>query len=118
MWRAKGGSAAESQHLAAERVGRFKGDRRALRSAAAFSIDSSVLTCVANDYSCDAIFARQVEALGRAGDVLVGISTSGNSENVLRAPQSAQEANILTGHCFFDLVEDGLDLPDTRKKQP
>jgi D-sedoheptulose 7-phosphate isomerase len=94
-WCGNGGSAADSQHLAAELVGRFKDDRRALRSAA-LSTDSSVLTCVANDYSFDAIFARQIEALGRAGDLLVGISTSGNSENVLRALQAAKALGLQT----------------------
>ena len=94
-WCGNGGSAADSQHLAAELVGRFKGDRRALRSAA-LSTDSSVLTCVANDYCFDAIFARQIEALGRAGDLLVGISTSGNSDNVLCALQAAKALGLQT----------------------
>ena len=95
FWCGNGGSAADSQHLAAELVGRFKKDRRALRSIA-LTTDTSVLTCVANDYSFDDIFARQVEALGRPGDVLIGISTSGNSENVLRAFKAAKEMNMMT----------------------
>jgi D-sedoheptulose 7-phosphate isomerase len=94
-WCGNGGSAADSQHLAAELVGRFKGDRRALRSAA-LSTDSSVLTCVANDYSYDSIFSRQIEALGRAGDLLVGISTSGNSGNVLKAFEVAKQLGLHT----------------------
>jgi D-sedoheptulose 7-phosphate isomerase len=94
-WCGNGGSAADSQHLAAELVGRFKGDRRALRSAA-LSTDSSVLTCVANDYSYDSIFSRQIEALGRAGDLLVGISTSGNSGNVLNAFEAAKQLGLHT----------------------
>jgi D-sedoheptulose 7-phosphate isomerase len=94
-WCGNGGSAADSQHLAAELVGRFKGDRRALRSAA-LSTDSSVLTCVANDYSYDSIFSRQIEALGRAGDLLVGISTSGNSGNVLKAFEAAKQLGLHT----------------------
>ncbi len=94
-WCGNGGSAADSQHLAAELVGRFKGDRRALRSAA-LSTDSSVLTCVANDYSYDAIFSRQIEALGRSGDLLVGISTSGNSSNVLKAFEAAKKLGLHT----------------------
>jgi len=94
-WCGNGGSAADSQHLAAELVGRFKGDRRALRSAA-LSTDSSVLTCVANDYSYDSIFSRQIEALGRSGDLLVGISTSGNSGNVLKAFDVAKELGLHT----------------------
>ena len=95
FWCGNGGSAADSQHLAAELVGRFKKDRRALRSIA-LTTDTSVLTCVANDYSFDDIFARQVEASGRPGDVLIGISTSGNSENVLRAFKAAKEMNMMT----------------------
>ena len=95
FWCGNGGSAADSQHLAAELVGRFKKNRRALRSIA-LTTDSSVLTCVANDYSYDDVFARQIEALGRPGDVLVGISTSGNSENVLRALRVAKEMALTT----------------------
>ena len=88
-----GGSAADSQHLAAELVGRFKKDRKALRSIA-LTTDTSVLTCVANDYSYEDIFSRQLEALARAGDVLVAISTSGNSENILRALRAAKKLRI------------------------
>ena len=95
FWCGNGGSAADSQHLAAELIGRFKKNRRALRSVA-LTTDTSVLTCVANDYSYDDVFARQVEALGRPGDVLVGISTSGNSENVLRAIRTAKEMGMAT----------------------
>lgn len=95
FWCGNGGSAADSQHLAAELVGRFKKNRRALRSIA-LTTDTSVLTCVANDYSYDDVFARQVEALGRPGDVLIGISTSGNSKNVLRAIRTAKEMSLVT----------------------
>ena len=95
FWCGNGGSAADSQHLAAELVGRFKKNRRALRSIA-LTTDSSVLTCVANDYSYDDVFARQIEALGRPGDVLVGLSTSGNSENVLRALRVSKEMDLTT----------------------
>ncbi len=95
FWAGNGGSAADSQHLAAELVGRFKKNRRALRSVA-LTTDSSVLTCVANDYSYEDIFSRQVEALGRPGDVLVGISTSGNSENIIRAVRMAKELGMTT----------------------
>jgi D-sedoheptulose 7-phosphate isomerase len=90
-----GGSAADSQHIAAEMVGRFKKDRRPLR-AIALTTDTSILTCVANDYSYDDIFSRQMEAFGRAGDVLVAISTSGNSENVRRALLKSKEAGVFT----------------------
>ena len=89
-----GGSAAESQHFAAELVGHFrKGDRPGL-AALALTTDTSVLTAWANDASCDDVFARQVQALGRRGDVLVGMSTSGNSPNVIRAFEAARQQGI------------------------
>lgn len=90
-----GGSAADSQHLAAELTGRFIEDRRPL-AAIALSTDSSALTCIANDYSFDEIFARQVVGLGRAGDLLIGISTSGNSHNVIRAVEEATKIGMQT----------------------
>ncbi|WP_297446045.1 D-sedoheptulose 7-phosphate isomerase [Desulfurobacterium sp.] len=90
-----GGSAADSQHIAAELVGRFLLDRRAL-PAVALTTDTSILTAVGNDFGFDAIFERQVEALGNENDVLIGISTSGNSENVIRAVMKAKEKGILT----------------------
>ena len=79
-----GGSAADSQHLAAEFLGRFQKERVGL-PAIALTVDTSILTAVANDYGYDTVFARQVQALGNDGDVLVGLSTSGNSKNVLAA---------------------------------
>jgi len=88
-----GGSAADSQHLAAELTGRFIQDRRPL-AAMALSTDTSALTCIANDYTFDEVFARQVQALGRAGDVLVAISTSGNSRNVIRAVEEARKLGM------------------------
>ncbi len=90
-----GGSAAEAQHLAAEIVGRYKKERRGLPSIA-LTTDTSILTAVANDYSYDNIFSRQVEALGRAGDVLVLLSTSGNSENLIRAAAQAKKQSVVT----------------------
>ena len=78
------GSAADSQHRAAEFVGRFQKERVGL-PAIALTVDTSILTAVANDYGYDTVFARQVQALGNDGDVLVGLSTSGNSKNVLAA---------------------------------
>ncbi|WP_457567616.1 D-sedoheptulose 7-phosphate isomerase [Desulfurobacterium sp.] len=90
-----GGSAADAQHIAAELVGRFLLDRKAL-PALAFTTDTSVLTAVGNDFGFDSVFERQVEALGNDGDVLIGISTSGNSENVVRAVLKAKEKGILT----------------------
>lgn len=93
MFCGNGGSAADSQHLAAELTGRFIQDRRPL-AALALSTDSSALTCIANDYTFDEVFARQVQGLGRKGDVLVGISTSGNSRNVIRAVEEARALGI------------------------
>jgi D-sedoheptulose 7-phosphate isomerase len=83
-----GGSAADAQHFAAELVGRFERERREL-PAIALSTDSSILTAIANDYSYEVIFSKQVKALGQSGDVLLGISTSGNSANVIAAIEAA-----------------------------
>lgn len=88
-----GGSAADAQHFAGELVGRYLRERPAW-AAVALSTDTSVLTAVGNDYGFDRVFERQVHALGRAGDVLIGISTSGNSENVLRAMNAAREIGM------------------------
>lgn len=93
MFCGNGGSAADSQHLAAELTGRFIKDRRPL-GAIALTTDTSALTCVGNDYSFDEVFARQVAGLGRAGDVLVAISTSGNSRNVIRAVEEAKALGV------------------------
>ena len=90
-----GGSAADAQHLAAELIGRFQKERRSL-AAIALTTDTSILTAVGNDYGYDEIFARQVEGLGRQGDVLIGISTSGNSSNVIEAFEKAKEKGIHT----------------------
>lgn len=95
MFCGNGGSAADSQHLAAEMTGRFIKDRAPL-AAIALSTDSSALTCIGNDYSFADVFVRQVQGLGRPGDCLVGISTSGNSENVIRACEYAQVNGIRT----------------------
>ena len=117
FWCGNGGSASDSQHLAAELVGRFKKNRRALRSVA-LTTDTSVLTCVANDYSYNDIFSRQIEALGRSGDVLVGISTSGNSDNVIQALKTAREMGLITiamlgkdGGTTKKLVDHSLIIP-------
>jgi D-sedoheptulose 7-phosphate isomerase len=88
-----GGSAADSQHLASEFTGRFVNDRRPL-PAVALSTDSSQLSCIANDYGFEQVFERPLRALGRPGDVLVAISTSGRSANVLRAVQAAREIGV------------------------
>lgn len=117
-----GGSAADAQHLAAEIVGRFKMERRAL-PAISLSTDSSILTALGNDYGFDAVFRRQVEALAQAGDVVLGISTSGNSPNVRSALQLARERGCRTmgllgrdggsirSLCDLALVVPSLDTP-------
>ena len=88
-----GGSAADAQHFVAELVGRFERERLPL-AAVALNTDTSILTAVANDYGYEQVFARQVSALGQPGDVLVAISTSGNSPSVIRAVQAAQERDM------------------------
>jgi len=90
-----GGSAADAQHLAAELVGRFKKERRAL-PAIALHVNTSALTAIANDYSYSEVFVRQLEAFGTEGDVLVGITTSGKSENVLKALAKAKDKGLKT----------------------
>ena len=101
-----GGSAADAQHIATEFVVRLAGDRPAL-PAMALTVDTSILTAAANDYAFDRIFTRQIEAFGRRGDVLLAISTSGRSTNVLAAARTARDAGLrtigLTG-------EDGGDM--------
>jgi len=91
-----GGSAADAQHLTGELVGRFKRERRPL-AAIALSVDPSVVTCIANDYSFEDVFARQVEAHARPGDVAVGYTTSGRSGNVVRGLRAARAAGAKIG---------------------
>jgi D-sedoheptulose 7-phosphate isomerase len=95
MFCGNGGSAADAQHLAGELVSRFNYDRPGL-AGLALTVDSSVLTAIGNDYGYERVFARQVEALGVGGDVLIGISTSGRSSNVLRALEAARSAGMVT----------------------
>ncbi len=90
-----GGSAADSQHMAAELIGRFKKERGAV-PAMALTTNSSILTAVANDYDYSEIFSRQIEALGQKGDIALGISTSGNSANVIKAVKKANELGLIT----------------------
>lgn len=90
-----GGSAADSQHLAAELVGRFKKERAPL-PAIALTTNTSTITAIANDYDFASIFTRQIEAIGQAGDALIAISTSGNSNNIIAAVQLARARNIST----------------------
>ena len=112
-----GGSAADAQHIAAELAGRYKLDRPGL-SAAALTVNTSTLTAVANDYGYEHVFARQVQALGRPGDVAVGISTSGNAPNVVRGLEAAKAAGLvsvaLTGRSggkLKDLAQTCLRVP-------
>jgi len=95
FWCGNGGSASDSQHLAGELVGRFIGDRKPLKSIA-LTADSAVMTCIVNDYGYEHIFSRQVLGLGTDKDVLVGISTSGNSQNVLNAFIEANKIGMTT----------------------
>lgn len=90
-----GGSAADAQHLAAELSGRFYYDRPPLPSEA-LHVNTSYLTAVANDYSYDQVYSRMVKAVGKPGDVLIGLSTSGNSKNIVKAFEQAEELNIIT----------------------
>src|SRR5712692_10391499 len=106
-----GGSAADAQHIAAEFVGRFAFNRPAL-PALALSVNTSAVTAIGNDFGFDLVFARQIEALGRSGDVAIGISTSGNSSNVLRALSVSKKMGLhtvgLTG-CTGGKVKDVVD---------
>lgn len=90
-----GGSAADAQHIAAEIVGRYKQDRPAC-AAMALTTDTSALTAIANDYGFEQVFARQVAGLGRQGDVLLGLTTSGRSPNILAALRTARERGLVT----------------------
>ncbi len=88
-----GGSAADAQHIAAEMVGRYGFDRPSLPSLA-LTTDTSVLTAIGNDYGYEQVFSRQLESMGQEGDLFIGISTSGNSQNIINAFKSAKEKNI------------------------
>jgi D-sedoheptulose 7-phosphate isomerase len=114
-----GGSAADAQHFAAELSGRYVKERRAL-AGIALTVDTSALTAIGNDYGFDQVFSRQVEALGRPGDLLVGISTSGNSPNVILAVEAAKALGMRTlallgrdGGKLKDLADDALVVPST-----
>jgi D-sedoheptulose 7-phosphate isomerase len=95
LWFGNGGSAADAQHLAAEFSGRFRFERRALPSEA-LSVNSSAVTAIANDYGYEEVFARQVEAFAKQGDVVIGITTSGNSANVVRGLEEANRIGATT----------------------
>ncbi len=112
-----GGSASDAQHFAAELVGRFLKNRPPL-AAIALSTDTSIITAVANDFSYDQIFSRQLEALGNPGDVLVGLSTSGNSANVINAVYAARDKGIQSillsgkgGGKLAELADHALVMP-------
>jgi len=90
-----GGSAADSQHLAAELIGKFYFNRRSL-PAVSLTVNTSIITAIGNDFGFNKVFARQLEGIGKAGDVLIGLSTSGNSENVVEAFRLAKEIGIST----------------------
>jgi len=117
FWCGNGGSASDSQHLTGELIGRFKGDRKPLKSVS-LNADSAVMTCIVNDYGYDHIFSRQIEALSTEGDILIGISTSGNSNNVNNAFRMAKEKKIHTvgllgkgGGEAFKLVDHSIVIP-------
>ena len=93
FWCGNGGSAAESSHLAVELIGRFKNNRRPLPSVS-LNADTSALTCIANDFGYDEIFARQLEGLAKKGDVLIVLSTSGKSENILQVLRKVKELGV------------------------
>ena len=93
FWCGNGGSAAESSHLAVELIGRFKNNRKSLPSIS-LNADSSAITCIANDFGYEEIFARQLEGLGKKEDLLIVLSTSGESENILRVLRKAQDMGI------------------------
>jgi len=118
-----GGSAADAQHFAAELIGRFERERQEL-AAIALTTDSSILTAVGNDYSYDEVFSKQVRGLGKPGDILLGISTSGNSKNVVKAIEAAKKLGMkiiaLTGNgggkiaALLDSGDIHLCAPSTR----
>ena len=114
-----GGSAADAQHRAAELIGRYKMERAAM-PAIALTTDTSIITALGNDYGYDTIFARQVQGLGKAGDVLIGISTSGNSRNVLLAMAEARKLGVTTvaftgagGGRMAEVADLSLQVPST-----
>lgn len=92
-----GGSAADSQHIAGELIGRFKKERAAL-PAVALTTDTSIITSIANDYGFECVFARQIEGLGKRGDVAIGISTSGNAQNVIAGIKQAKKWELRQWH--------------------
>jgi D-sedoheptulose 7-phosphate isomerase len=119
LWCGNGGSAADSQHMAAELVGRFLKERRALPSIA-LTANTSILTAIGNDYGYDRVFERQIEAICLPGDVVVGISTSGNSKNVCNALTAAKKIGAFTvafggqsGGAMAEIAAETIRIPST-----
>ncbi len=118
LWAGNGGSAADAQHMAAELVNKFNRDRRGL-PALALTVDSSALTAIGNDYGFQKLFSRQIEALGKEGDVFVGISTSGNSANLAEALEKCREKGIASvalvgaNPCKMDAYDYVIHVPST-----
>lgn len=114
-----GGSAADSQHLAAELIGKFYFNRRSL-PAVSLTVNTSIITAIGNDFGFEKVFSRQLEGIGKAGDVLIGLSTSGNSENVVEAFRLAKELGISTiaftgesGGILRDLADILINVPSS-----
>ena len=112
-----GGSASDAQHFAGEIVGRFLFERAAL-AAICLNTDTSVITCIANDYNYDNVFSRQIDGIGNEGDIFIGISTSGNSKNIIKAVESAKKKKIKTisflgkdGGILKNISDDYLLIP-------
>jgi D-sedoheptulose 7-phosphate isomerase len=118
LWAGNGGSAADAQHMAAELVNKFRLNRSGL-PAMALTVDTSILTAIGNDYGYDQVFSRQIVALGRPGDVFVGISTSGNSENLVKALDACREKGLVSvavvgeKPCRMDAYDYVLHVPSS-----
>ena len=118
LWAGNGGSAADAQHMAAELVNKFRLNRSGL-PAMALTVDTSVLTAIGNDYGYEQVFARQIIACGNPGDVFVGISTSGNSANLLKALDACREKGLITvavvggASCGMDAYDHVIHIPST-----
>lgn len=118
LWAGNGGSAADAQHMAAELVNKFRLNRSGL-PAMALTVDTSILTAIGNDYGYDQVFSRQIVALGRPGDVFVGISTSGNSENLVKALDACRGKGLVSvavvgeKPCRMDAYDYVLHVPSS-----
>ena len=116
LWAGNGGSAADAQHMATELVSRFRLERPGL-PAMALTVNTSVLTAIGNDYGYDRVFARQIEACGKAGDVFIGLSTSGNSVNLMKAWEACKANGLVTvalvgaKACSMDVYDHVIHVP-------